>query len=118
MQIAGRTPLISPEEAAAEEAAVAQQTRASWRMMMPFLLLVLLVPVLVFRMLPRGSTPTIVDCGEGAQAVFVNQGDSCWSIAEEHGMSLEEFMDFNKEREVDIECETLDVGKRVCVRET
>ena len=85
---------------------------------MPFLLLVCVVPVLVFRVLPwlGGAGAKPVDCGESATAVVVQSGDSCWNIAQEHGMDLEEFSNLSEERGVGLDCENLGIGKRLCVK--
>ena len=116
--LVGAQNLISREEAAAEDAAVAYHNRHSWRMMMPFLLLVCLVPVLVFRVLPwlGGAGAKAVDCGEGAMEVTVNAGDTCWNIAQEHGMGLDELRELNEERSVGLDCEKLGIGKSICVK--
>ena len=85
---------------------------------MPFLLLVCLVPILVFRVLPwlGGAGVKPVDCGESAMAVVVQSGDSCWNIAQEHGMDLEELSKLNEERGVRLDCEKLGIGESVCVK--
>ncbi|KAF2865232.1 hypothetical protein BDV95DRAFT_587152 [Massariosphaeria phaeospora] len=108
-----------PQPSSTETAAVKSANRESIRMMLPFALLVLVFLFLMFKFINSGSaddTAAQVQCGDGAAAVQVQKGDSCWKIAEAHGLGVDELVALagNKGRLV---CEGLGIGEWVCVPE-
>lgn len=59
------------------------------------------------------SLPEAVPCGSGYAPVVARAGDSCWSISQDYGMTLEDLVQANEGRS--LECERLGVGEEVCV---
>ena len=117
MRIEGANTLISEEQALAEEAAVSGENRRSWRMLAPFLLIVCLVPLFVFRMLggwSSGSGSAVAPCSVGSEAVVVRSGDTCWDIAQKYGVGLDDLKGPGEDFELD--CKALNVGDRICVK--
>lgn len=88
-------------------------------MLTPFLLLVGLVLLLFFRLLsgagsatPNEPSKAILDCGDAGQAIPIRTADTCWKIATEHDMSVDELRDLNE----GIDCDRLVVGQELCVK--
>lgn len=97
-------------------------------MFLPFALLVLAVLLLFFKFLNSSSSPAsdrssngagadagkqVVTCGEGAHAIQIQKGDTCWAIAETYRLGVEELLGL--EGNAGVECRKLRVGQRVCV---
>ncbi|KAI9896491.1 hypothetical protein N3K66_008663 [Trichothecium roseum] len=61
-----------------------------------------------------GPEPVGKTCPENAISYNVNDGDSCWSIADTHSIGLGDFEALNPE----LDCSKLPVGVAVCVPET
>ena len=117
-------PLMTPQE----EEHIDTQNRRSWRLMAPFLLLVFLVPVFFFRLLGTGSSHSTsttqpgsalqINCPVDMRVYAVQKGETCWSIGQKAGMSVEELREVNrgvKDGE-ELECEDLTVGQAICVK--
>ena len=117
--------------------AVDEADKQAWRLMTPFLMLVSLVLLLLFYMLrgPAAAAPLADTETRGGAAVResvgpvdgrgpacapqehqaayeIRDGDSCWAVAQRHGMSLEGLRGMNE----GLECERLMAGKWICVR--
>jgi len=105
-----------PFIAAAEEHTLQQGQRESWRYIMPFFLLcaVFLLLLMWWVGRPWGESnppPPRVVCGGHSSAVIVKTGDTCWSISETYGISL----DVLKRENSRIDCDRLQVGQALCV---
>lgn len=64
-----------------------------WQLMAPWMLLVMTVLLCIFWLVDSGEpAPPAVECGEGMVKYAIVKGDTCWSIAKEHGMTLDDFL--------------------------
>ena len=130
---AGTWDRVTVEESASIDESIAQQEKQAWRMFAPFAMIVCLVLLGLFYWLSGGSLLAArLDSaaqagthhrpgaagGHGVackvdEAVFaVRQGDTCWAIAERHGMSMSELREMNE----GLVCEALPVGGKMCVK--
>jgi hypothetical protein len=105
-----------PAEVEAHNAEVKKGNKEAVRLMLPFALLVLVSLLLLFRYINGGSgadrTPQ-VHCGQGADSIQVKKGETCWEIAEAHGMAVADLLALEGNKGVD--CDKLQVGQSVCV---
>ncbi|KAF2824693.1 hypothetical protein CC86DRAFT_295626 [Ophiobolus disseminans] len=114
-----RPPARSFEEMEQRNRAVGKGNREAVRMMLPFVLLVLVVLLLVFKLV--GGTwaddvgEQVLDCGQGSHQIEVREGDTCWEIAKGCGLGVEELLKI--EGNEGVVCEALGVGTGVCVPE-
>lgn len=84
--------------------------------MLPFALLVLVALLLLFKFLYGGAEADgdrQIHCAQGATAVQVKKGDTCWAIGKAHGLDVEELTALEGNKGVD--CERLRVGQDICV---
>jgi hypothetical protein len=84
--------------------------------MLPFALLVLVSLLLLFRFINGGSEADDgpqVQCGQGAAAIQVKEGETCWEIGKAHGLGVEELLALTGNEGV--ECEKLRPGQSICV---
>lgn len=79
--------------------------------MAPFLLLVVLFLLLVWRFFGPSWSSTPFACPDGTEVYRVKTGDTCWAIAERVGSSVQELVEMNE----GLECEALRAGAGVCV---
>ena len=115
-QMAART-----EEMEERNRAVDKGNREAVRMMLPFALLVLVFMFLLFKLVDGGLRWTsadgrdtqVLDCRQGSHQTQVAKGDTCWEIAEEYGVGVEELLGLQGNQGV--ECERLRVGQGICV---
>ncbi|KAI5855083.1 carbohydrate-binding module family 50 protein [Durotheca rogersii] len=89
---------------------------ASWRHdMMPLLnwfLLVGLFLLLVFWFISSAAMPPAPPaCGEHSTPHHIRPGDSCWAIADDHGIPLDALLREN----AGVDCDKLAVGGTICV---
>jgi hypothetical protein len=106
-------------------AALKAGNREAVRTMLPFALLVLVVLLLIFRFLYSSSSGSSnsgtdertsqVHCAQGHRALQVEEGTSCWEIAQGGGLGVEEFLELQGNERVN--CQRLRVGGWVCVPE-
>jgi hypothetical protein len=111
-----------------DEAAIKKGNREAVRMMLPFALLVLIFLLLVFKLLysyPSSSSNNndgtgaddgsrqLTHCGEGSHQIQIQQGDTCWSVAEGCGVGVNELLALKGND--GLECGMLRVGEGVCV---
>jgi hypothetical protein len=87
-----------------------------WRMLAPFLLLVCLALLLLFRLLNGGtasvSHPAKDFACEEHQIIYeVRPADTCWAIAQDHNMSVDQLKSIN----AGINCDLLKVGEKICI---
>ncbi|KAF1816527.1 hypothetical protein P152DRAFT_454781 [Eremomyces bilateralis CBS 781.70] len=97
-----------------EDEAMKEGNREAWRYLLPFLLLVVLVLFLLFKLVNTGpgSTPEPpLRCADGSHAYVVQRGDTCWEIVQRAGVGLQDLMEVNP----GMECDRLRVGKAICV---
>lgn len=80
-----------------------------WRYMMPFILLIGVVLLLVFRFM--NSRHMAMVCQPNAYSYIVKKGDSCWSIGGQTAVGLDGVMKSNP----GLQCDGLMPGKRLCV---
>jgi hypothetical protein len=91
------------------------------RTVLPFALLVLVSMLLLFRLVNGGFGWTsaddadmqVLDCGQGGRQVQVERGDSCWKIASDEGLGVEELLGLEGNGGVD--CDVLRIGQGICV---
>lgn len=106
----------------AHNQAVEQGNKEAVRTMLPFALLVLVVLLVIFRFLYSGSnSETVADesgqvhCAQGYHEVQVEKGQTCWEFAEGCGLGVEEWLGVGGNEGID--CDKLEVGRNVCVKE-
>ena len=87
------------------------QNKQAWRYMLPFFLLVCVVLLLVFRLLYSGSASASIHCAENEDVYRVSKGDTCWQIATNGKMTVEELQKVN----AGLDCARLGVGSELCV---
>lgn len=102
-----------------QEDAIEEQNKEATRIMLPFALLVLVFLVLVFKLLYRSDNGSVadpqdaIDCGEGSDGIQLQQGDTCWAIAQACSITVEELLGLRGNEYID--CARLVVGKGICV---
>ncbi|KYK61073.1 uncharacterized protein DCS_02214 [Drechmeria coniospora] len=97
----------------------AQERQMSWRHeLMPLLnfgLLVGLSLLLLFWYLrwsaQRGDKAAQVKCGVDSDVYTIKIGDTCWAIAKDRGVSVDEIL----QRNFGLVCASLNVGSRICL---
>lgn len=121
--VVGQRPPPNP----AKTALLKAHDRAAWRYMLPFFVLVGLFLVFVFRITHSSRSgddsggPGAGDrtggiwpnprCAEGHDVYAIVRGDTCWDIAKNWGITVDELRDANQ----DLKCEALEVGRKICV---
>ncbi|OLN96977.1 hypothetical protein CCHL11_07443 [Colletotrichum chlorophyti] len=93
-----------------------EEERKSWRQSMrPLLnffviigLFLILVTWWLYRTPSSGEEP---QCGQQAVPYKVHKGDTCWGIAEEHKMSVEDLVKAND----GLNCDKLQIGSSICL---
>jgi len=109
--------LLAAEEG---ERRLQQGEKEAWRYILPFFLLCSLFLLMVFWFVGGWGIPFLGgggnaektrDCGSGWELYVVKSGDSCWEIAETHGISVEGLKVMN----AGLVCENLGLGEGVCV---
>ncbi|KIM32222.1 carbohydrate-binding module family 50 protein [Serendipita vermifera MAFF 305830] len=95
--------------------AAAESNKLAWRQLAPFLLIVGVVLLLFLKMFLVPSSPVnppaTRECPQGLVTYEVVSGDSCWSIADGRGWTLEKLSHANP----GLSCEPLSLGTTVCV---
>lgn len=91
-------------------------TKKHWRAeLMPllnfFLILALSLMGLFWFLGWMAKSPSISSCGLGSHAHQIQQGETCWSVANMHGIDLDRL----KEANGAIDCDLLWVGQVICV---
>jgi len=86
----------------------------SWRYLAPFFLLVCLFLLLVFRLMRGGSSdPSAgVKCQDSYMPYTITNGDTCWNIAQKHGMEVGQLQQSNP----GLNCDPLHLDVVICVR--
>jgi len=84
----------------------------SYRSLFPFLLIIAVVLLLVWRLIvsPGLTTPTR-KCPEGTSSYWAQPGDNCWEISRKNGWSLDKFEEINPT----VVCDPLMPGTSVCL---
>jgi LysM repeat protein len=117
-----------PEDIEQRNQSVEQNHREAVRTMLPFALLIFVFLLVVFRVVNGGfgfgggSDKSLADqaaaqadtCHSGSQ-LQVEKGDTCWAIAEDYGLTVDELLRIRGNDEVD--CNRLRVGQGICVPE-
>jgi len=102
------------EQLPAGESAPPRSTkRDAFRTLLPFLLIVVVFLLLVFRLFSpiSLSTPHTPVCPEHSRPYEVRVGDTCWKIAQAYASTLESLRAFNPS----VDCAMLVPGQRLCV---
>jgi LysM repeat protein len=97
-----------------EERQLQRGQRESWRYMLPFFLLCAVFVLLLFYYIgrpPAATTPPPVVCHQHSTAHVVKDGDTCWSIAQKYGATV----DVLKRENARLDCDRLQIGQSVCV---
>lgn len=96
----------------------AANSRTSWRHeLMPLLNFGVIIGsflLLIFWIITRGESPNkepLVSCGDATSPYKIQDGDTCWSIGEESGISVDDLLKANPS----IDCAKLGVGTEICV---
>ena len=108
-----RSQSISDEQRLEQHEAIEKENRSAVRMMLPFALLVLVFLFLVFKLVNRSDDTYVAVCGDGDHQLHVSKGDTCWAIAEAHGVSVDALLSLRGNQGVD--CDTLRIGQGICV---
>lgn len=101
--------------------ALRKGNREAVRMMMPFALIVLVFLILVFKLVYRSDGESLtapkesVNCDQGTHEIQIEQGDTCWAIAQARGITVEELLGLVGNEKVN--CDQLAVGEAMCVPE-
>jgi len=83
-----------------------------YRTLFPFVLLVAVSLLLVFRLVgPIHTQPSTKACSEGSSDYYIKSGDTCWQISKTYGCSLDRMLDNNS----GLNCDALRVGQKICV---
>ena len=99
--------------------ALRKSNREAVRMMLPFALIVLVFLILVFKLVYRSDGDSLtapkesVNCDQGSHEIQIEQGDTCWAIAQARSITVEELLALGGNEKVD--CDRLAVGKGICV---
>lgn len=116
---------FAPEEVEQRNKAVEKGNRDAVRMMLPFALLVIVFMLLLFKAVNGGfgfgggsladdsDTPQALDCHDGSHQVQIEKGDTCWKIAQECRLGVEDLLGLGGNGAVD--CDKLRVGQGICV---
>ncbi|KAF1966833.1 hypothetical protein BU23DRAFT_592916 [Bimuria novae-zelandiae CBS 107.79] len=111
-------PFLSQPEVEAHNAQLKKSNRESVKMMLPFALLVIVFLLAMFRFLGGAGSgaddkPPQITCAEGARVVEIEKGDTCWAIAEAHGLGVEQLL--GMEGNDGLDCDGLRPGHGICV---
>lgn len=82
--------------------------------MFPFLMIVIVVLLLVWRLVFQSShegPPDAAFCSGGTHPYRVQTGDTCWDISQTRGFSLEDLLKVNQ----GLACDTLTPGQIICL---
>jgi hypothetical protein len=104
---------MSDEQRLEQNEMIEENNRSAVRMMLPFALLVLVFLFLVFKLVNRSDDAYVDTCGDGGHQLHVSKGDTCWAIAETHGLSVDALLSLRGNQGVD--CGNLRVGHSICV---
>ena len=114
------TSYTPPEDIEERNHAVDRNHREAMRTMLPFALLIFVFLLLVFRgvngsfgMRADHGTSQVLDCHEGGRHIRVEEGETCWAIAQSHSLGVEELLGL--EGNEDVDCNRLRVGQAMCV---
>jgi len=106
----GQSQPMSPGEIEAHNQALRADSRQAWRYMLPFALIVIVFLLLLFRFLDSGSAETFT-CLHPNRAQEIKSGDTCWAIAQQHGLDVDGLLKLNPTTD----CGHLLAGKKLCV---
>ncbi|RYO65145.1 hypothetical protein AA0113_g5224 [Alternaria arborescens] len=111
-----RSQPISDEERLEQHEAIEKDNRSAVRMMLPFALLVLVFLFLVFKLVDKSEDTYVSACGKGNRQAYISKGDTCWALAEAHGISVDDFLSLRGNEGVD--CDKLRIGWGICLPTT
>jgi hypothetical protein len=114
-----------PENIEERSQLVEKDNRTAVRTMLPFALLVFVVLLLLFKatngdfgggpdkMRADDGVSQIMDCHDGSRQIQIEAGDTCWAIAQEHTLGVDDLLALAGNEEVD--CDRLRIGQGLCV---
>ena len=81
--------------------------------MFPFFVLVGVFLLAVFYLLPSAKSSSL-ECPQRTEVYRVRTGDTCWDIAKQHGVTVQELANANG-FSGGLDCERLLAGQAICV---
>jgi hypothetical protein len=116
----GQPTQYTPEETDERKNIVEKSNRDAVRSMLPFALLVFVFLLVMFRVVNGGfggaanhGDTQVLGCSEGSHQIQVEKGDTCWKIAENYSLGVEELLGMEGNGKVD--CDKLKIGQGICV---
>ena len=118
----GQRPLLSEPEVQAHNEQLKRSNSESVKMMLPFALIAVVFLLFMLQFLGRASSGSgagadvghpQITCADGAHAVMIEKGDTCWKVADAHGMGVDELLGMEGNQGLD--CDALEIGQWMCV---
>ncbi|KAI0779010.1 hypothetical protein BD413DRAFT_513580 [Trametes elegans] len=81
----------------------------AYRMLLPFVLIIAVFLLLVFRLVH--TTPEPLLCPGSSEAYQVSRGDSCWALSQARGCTVQDILDVNQ----GLVCESIRPGQAICL---
>ncbi|TDZ17945.1 hypothetical protein C8034_v010162 [Colletotrichum sidae] len=107
----GRRPVMDPAATHMMWETERKNWRQGWQPLLNFFLIIGLFLLLLTWWLYRTPTEELPQCGEQAVPYKISKGDTCWGIAEEHKMSVEDIVKANEM----LNCDKLRIGMSICL---
>lgn len=104
------------EEGPSDADIIRDMEKRDWRLFAPFVVLLCVVLILLFRFLTGTQSPgshleETPSCGEHESVYTIRSKDTCWAIAQKYGMSVAELMGMNEM----MNCDVLRIDEKICV---
>ncbi|KAL0934678.1 LysM domain-containing protein [Colletotrichum truncatum] len=106
-----RQPVIDPDTRGRLWEEERKNWRQGWQPLLNFFLIIGLFLMLLTWWLYRTPSEELPQCGGQAVPYKISKGDTCWAIAEEHKMSVEDLVKAND----GLNCDKLRPGSSICV---
>lgn len=116
---------LPPAEIEKRNRAVESGHRQAVRTMLPFALIVLAFMFLLFKVINGGfgsdsgmtwgghDGEQALDCAQGSHQIQIKKGDTCWAVAKEYDLKVDELLALDGN--INVDCEKLGIGQGVCV---
>lgn len=105
--------LISSLYDSPQDTPLVHSNKNAYRMLLPYGLLICVFLLFVWRFLIGHSAPPHHQSCPGMTTYIVNEGDTCWDIAQNHGISLETLR--NETINPGLNCDQLRPGDVLCL---